>query len=377
MEFSLSKIRQVQVAALCGGLIPLLEFSFIFVCLSLFMQTALHEGLFVGAFMTMSSTAIIVKHLSNVNATETVEGELLVGVLVTQDVVLGVVLAVMQSLTHGDIWTAAVMALRPLGGMLVFCAGMWVLAISVVPVFFRLISWSREITHIGIVAFLLTVAGTAEHFGLSMEMGSFVAGLMCTQMQDCIRREALEVTEVLRDVFGGLFFCSIGLVIDPVFLWDNSINILYVFVAIVVGKTVCLTPLFHLAGYQWNTSFKVAFCLAHVGEFAFVLAGKGAAVGIISRKVYLLLLGTTALSLFATPLLLKLVSRMTSLPGNSPQLKENAMSTGMTRCSLDDDSDDEKENGRGSTDNLVGKSEDLQHFEIDDSTPTTRMRKQF
>eukprot|EP00922_Rhytidocystis_sp_ex-Travisia-forbesii_P040606 GHVS01060510.1.p1 GENE.GHVS01060510.1~~GHVS01060510.1.p1 ORF type:complete len:486 (+),score=64.35 GHVS01060510.1:103-1458(+) len=284
----------------------------LFCIVSVIMGTDKSEAIFIGVFVTMSSTAIIVKDLSAREATECVEGEVMTGILVVQDIVLGVVLALLPQFNQSSltVFELLVNVAKPLVVLSAYLICMGLVAVVVTPMLFVLLHrvCGRELCVIGSVCFILSTAALAEHVGLSIEMGAFVAGLMCTQVQDDLRHRTMELTEALREVLGSLFFACIGLAIDPLFLWDNAMNILGVLVAIFIFKTVIFTPMICFAGYSWSVSFRVSVALAHVGEFAFVLAGKGAALGIISRKVYLLLLGTTAVSLLITPLLLRMIT---------------------------------------------------------------------
>mmetsp|Transcript_47631 Transcript_47631/g.119117 ORF Transcript_47631/g.119117 Transcript_47631/m.119117 type:complete len:276 (+) Transcript_47631:3-830(+) len=138
-------------------------------------------------------------------------------------------------------------------------------------------------------------------------MGSFVAGVMLTQLPSGLLHETEELVEPLKDVFGAMFFACIGLAIDPLFMWDNMPSILGVLAAIFVAKAVIITPLLLLADLTILKAWRVALTLAHIGEFAFVLAGKGWALALISRQVYLLLIGTAAMSLLLTPFILKMI----------------------------------------------------------------------
>eukprot|EP00922_Rhytidocystis_sp_ex-Travisia-forbesii_P040613 GHVS01060518.1.p1 GENE.GHVS01060518.1~~GHVS01060518.1.p1 ORF type:complete len:652 (+),score=78.70 GHVS01060518.1:810-2765(+) len=325
VEFSLAKVRKVQGAAFFGGVFPLFFMMILFCLASVGMATDKSEGIFVGAFVTMSSTAIIIKDLAAREATESLEGQIMTGILVVQDVVLGVVLAMLPQFNRSSLTAVELVVniAKPLVALMGYCLCMWLVAVLITPLLFSLFHrlCGRELYVIGSVCFILSISAIAEHVGLSIEMGAFVAGLMCTQVNDELRHLTMELTEALREVLGALFFACIGLAIDPLFLWDNAINILGVFAAIFIFKTVVFTPLICFAGYSWAVSFRVSVALAHVGEFAFVLAGKGAALGIISRKVYLLLLGTTAVSLLITPLLLRILSYSPSsadMPGPVP-----------------------------------------------------------
>jgi len=140
---------------------------------------------------------------------------------------------------------------------------------------------------------------------LSIEMGAFVAGLMISEVE--YADQTLAYVEPLRDIFAALFFASIGMLIDPLFLWENIDLILGLVSIVFIGKFAIITPLVRLFGYPLQTALIAGLGLAQIGEFSFVLASEGRNLGLVSRGVYLLLLGTTAVTLVITPFILRLI----------------------------------------------------------------------
>ncbi len=116
--------------------------------------------------------------------------------------------------------------------------------------------------------------------------------------------------EPLRDIFATLFFASIGMLIDPVFLWNNLELILGLVALVFVGKFLIITPLVKVFRYPLKTALLAGLGLAQIGEFSFVLASEGRTLGLVSRRVYLLILGTTAVTLVLTPFVLRLVPHL-------------------------------------------------------------------
>jgi CPA2 family monovalent cation:H+ antiporter-2 len=119
--------------------------------------------------------------------------------------------------------------------------------------------------------------------------------------------QTLAYVEPLRDVFAALFFAAIGMLIDPHFLWNNLELILGLVCLVFVGKFLIVTPLVKVFRYPLKTAIIVGLGLTQIGEFSFVLASEGQALGLVSRRVYLLILGTTAVTLVVTPFVLRLV----------------------------------------------------------------------
>jgi CPA2 family monovalent cation:H+ antiporter-2 len=133
--------------------------------------------------------------------------------------------------------------------------------------------------------------------------------------------QTLTYVEPLRDIFASLFFASIGMLIDPVFLWNNLELILGLVTLVFVGKFLIITPLVKLFRYPLKTALIVGLGLAQIGEFSFVLASEGQALGLVSRRVYSLILGTTAVTLVLTPFVLRLVPILFDWVESIPWLK--------------------------------------------------------
>jgi CPA2 family monovalent cation:H+ antiporter-2 len=213
---------------------------------------------------------------------------------------------------------AVLMALLKIG---LFAAGAVVAGIWLIPPLLRLFASteSKELFLLGVVTICLGIALFTESLGLSIEMGAFVAGLMISEVE--YADETLTIVEPLRDIFASLFFVAIGMLIDPVFLWQNLELILGLVALVFVGKFLIITPLVMLFRYPLKTALIVGLGLAQIGEFSFVLASEGQALGLVSRRIYLLILGTTAVTLMLTPFILRLLPFLFDFAESIPWFK--------------------------------------------------------
>ena len=158
-----------------------------------------------------------------------------------------------------------------------------------------------------LLAQCLLVMWLARYLDLSMELGSFVAGLQAASRRASPER-AVALLAPVRDVFSALFFAAIGLHVYPQFLWREW-RVLLALVAVVVLVKLVLGFLVHrlVLRHPWRQAARIAVALAQLSEFAFVVAARAKGLGLVSREVYHLLIGTTALSLLVTPLLWRAV----------------------------------------------------------------------
>lgn len=310
VEFSLAELGKVKAIALGGGSLQIGLTIAVTTLISLSLGWVLEpaQGVFLGAILSLSSTAVVLKCLMERNETETPHGQVMLGILVVQDLALGLMLAVLPALDEPA--EAIGMALLDAGLRISLFAGGAVLAgIFIMPRLLRLLAQteSRELFLLGVMVLCLGIALLTEHLGFSIEMGAFVAGLMISEVE--YADQTLTLVEPLRDIFAALFFVSVGMLIDPIFLWNHLELILGLVALVLVGKFLITTPLVMIFGYSLRTALLVGLGLAQIGEFSFVLAARALGLGLISRPVYLFVLGTTAVTLMVTPLLLKLMPK--------------------------------------------------------------------
>ncbi|BAY48296.1 sodium/hydrogen exchanger [Scytonema sp. HK-05] len=323
VEFSFTELKKVQAIALGGGglQIALTILITVLVCgLTGAWEYLPAKGVFLGGILSLSSTAVVLKCLMERNETETPHGQVMLGILVVQDLALGLMIAVLPALHQPaeSLVIAVLLALLRIG---LFAAGAVAAGIWLIPPLLRVLARteSRELFLLGVVALCLGIALLTEYMGLSIEMGAFVAGLMISEVE--YADQTLTYVEPLRDIFASLFFASIGMLIDPVFLWNNLELILGLVTLVFVGKFLIITPLVKLFRYPLKTALIAGLGLAQIGEFSFVLASEGQALGLVSRRVYSLILGTTAVTLVLTPFVLRLVPILFDWVESIPWLK--------------------------------------------------------
>jgi len=322
VEFSFAELKKVQAISLGGGglQIVLTILGTTLVSLAMGWVTSPAQGVFLGAILSLSSTAVVLKCLMERNETATLHGQVMLGILVVQDLALGLMLAVLPALDQPPeaIGMAIAQALLRIG---LFAAGAVAAGIWLIPPLLRLLAKteSRELFLLGVVALCLGIALLTEHLGLSIEMGAFVAGLMISEVE--YADQTLTYVEPIRDIFAALFFAAIGMLIDPLFLWNNLELILGLVALVFVGKFLIITPLVMLFRYPLKVALLAGLGLAQIGEFSFVLASEGQALGLVSRRVYLLILGTTAVTLVVTPFVMKLIPQLFNWAETVPLLK--------------------------------------------------------
>ncbi|XP_031252400.1 K(+) efflux antiporter 4-like isoform X1 [Pistacia vera] len=316
LEFSTSKLRVVRAVAVLGGLLQI----FLFMCLCGIIASLCggkpSEGVFVGVLLSMSSTAVVLKFLMERNSISALHGQVTIGILILQDCAVGLLFALLPVLggTSG-VLQGVISMTKSLVMLISFLAILTILSRTCVPWFLKLMislsSQTNELYQLASVAFCLLVAWCSDKLGLSLELGSFAAGVMISTTD--LAQHTLEQVEPIRNFFAALFLASIGMLIHVHFLWNHVDILLAAVLLVIVVKTVVVATVVKGFKYSNKTSVLVGMSLAQIGEFAFVLLSRASNLHLVEGKLYLLLLGTTALSLVTTPLLFKLIPAVVNL----------------------------------------------------------------
>jgi monovalent cation:H+ antiporter-2, CPA2 family len=320
VEFSLGDLFKVRRIALGGGPLQILLTTLFAGGLAYVIGAVedIPSAIFLGAALSLSSTALVLKSLIERNEVQSPHGQVMLGILIVQDIGLGFMLAVLPALTQpsGMIVQSLLLAL---GKAALFFAGAAIAGLYVVPPTMKQIArtGSQELFVLSVVALCLGVALLTQALGLGIEMGAFVAGLMISQVE--YSDQALHSILPMRDVFATLFFASIGMLIDPLFLLSHAGLLIGLVTVVMIGKAIIITPLVALFGYPFRTALAVGLGINQIGEFSFVLSGVAQQLGLFSTKLYGLTVGTTAITLLLTPFVLKfspaLFHRLEMLPG--------------------------------------------------------------
>ncbi|KAF7127721.1 hypothetical protein RHSIM_Rhsim11G0044600 [Rhododendron simsii] len=318
LEFSTAKLRVVRAVAVLGGFLQIVLFMFLCGIIAALCGGKLTEGIFVGVFLSMSSTAVVLKYLMEKNSTNSLHGQVTIGILILQDCAVGLLFALLPVLGGTSGVLQGIMSMtKSLVVLIAFLAILSILSRTCVPWFLKLMinlsksSQTNELYQLASVAFCLLVAWCSDKLGLSLELGSFAAGVMISTTD--LAQHTLEQVEPIRNLFAALFLASIGMLIHVHFLWNHVDILLASVILVFIVKSILITVVVKGFGYNNRTSVLVGMSLAQIGEFAFVLLSRASNLHLVEGKLYLLLLGTTALSLVTTPLLFKLIPAVVRL----------------------------------------------------------------
>lgn len=319
VEFSLTELRRVKDIAIKGGLLQIGLTTGAIAVISLILGWTENpiQGLFLGALLSLSSTAVVLKTLTERGETNTSHGQAMLAILIVQDLALGLMLAILPAISEPGSALGMALFQAILKGV-IFIVFSVVAGIWLVPPVIKLVAAteSSELFLLAVIALCLGVALITDALGLSIEMGAFIAGLMISEVD--YADQALAKVLPLRDTFASLFFISIGMLIDPGIIIGNLGLIIALVLIVMLGKAIIVLPILLGFSYSFKTAVIVALGLNQIGEFSFVLAREGLNIGLLTEKKYFVIIGTTAITLVLTPFLLKVAPRLADQIANLP-----------------------------------------------------------
>ena len=261
------------------------------------------ECIFTGALLSISSTTIVAKAYGEMKLPEKLR-DLVFGVLLMEDLAAVVELAILTALASGAGLSASVMG-ATIARLAIFLALLVGIGIVVVPRLIRLVVRldRPETTLIASVGICFAFAIIAEHAGYSVALGSFLAGSLVAESGDVHQIEHLVAP--LRDMFGAVFFVSVGMMINPGLIAEHWVALLLLTFVVIFGKVFGVGLASLLAGAGIKTSVEAGMSLAQIGEFSFIIAGVGLQLGATRDFIYTMAVAVSALTTFLTPFMIR------------------------------------------------------------------------
>lgn len=311
LEFSLKKLKPVRTIALVGTPIQILLTVMLGYATGRWLGWGTVPSVWLGALISLSSTMVILKTLINQGWLGTLSSRVMIGMLIVQDLAVVpfmIILPEMNDPTAG----------LPMLGMalvktIVFLGLMFLLGTRLLPrLMASIVKWnSRELFILAITAMGLGIGYGTYLFGLSFAFGAFVAGMVLSESD--YSHQALSDIVPLRDLFGLLFFASVGMLLDPSFLIAHWRQVLLLVLLVSVGKGAIFATVTRLFGYGNVVPLAVGLGLFQIGEFSFVLSRVGLKTGSISGDMYSLVLSAATISMALTPFVSGLTAPLYSL----------------------------------------------------------------
>lgn len=304
LEFSFRKLSRVGVSS---GLTAILEVSLMYgmgFVAARAMGWSMMESLFLAAMVSISSTTIIIKSLDELGLKSRRFAETIFGVLIVEDLIAILMMVALSTIAVTE--SVSGMSLLSSTGKLILVVGSWFLAgYFILPRFVRAVGrhGSDEMLTILSIGLCLFLSVLASHFGYSVALGAFIMGSILAETTESHRIE--ELVRPLRDLFGAVFFVSIGMLLDLRTLDEHASSIAVITAVVLVGKVLSVTLGALISGQTLRTSVQVGFGMAQIGEFSFILATLGSSLRVTQPRLYPVAVAVCLITSFTTPYMIR------------------------------------------------------------------------
>lgn len=312
LDFSFKKMMKM------GGPVVIATFTIIFSMFCLGMSVGAMFGwgrmdcLFLGGMVSMSSTTIIYKAFTDLKIEKQSFAGFVLSILVLEDILAIVLMVLLSSVAIKNNFEGVELAASFM--KLIFFLVLWVVVgIYLIPQFLKSIrKWLTDETLLVIaLALCFGMVYMASAVGFSAAFGAFVMGSVLSETMESER--IMKLVSPVKDLFGAIFFVSVGMMVDPGLIWEHKIPILVLTLMIVIGDSLFGTIGVLLAGKPLNTAVKCGFSLTQIGEFSFIIATLGVTLGVTSDFLYPIVVSVSVITTFLTPYMIKSADKATDI----------------------------------------------------------------
>ena len=304
LEFSFKKLLNVGGSALVTALvivIGMMTFGFVTGKLLDFGNI---DSLFLGGMLSMSSTTIIIKAFSDLGVKHKRFASLVLAVLICEDLFAVVMMVLLSSVAINSSVESSEMLMSML--RLVFFLVIWfTVGVWVLPTFFKRVSRSitDEMLLVISMGLCLAMAVFSAKTGFSMALGAFVMGSI---LAGTIQAERIErVMKPVKDLFGAVFFISVGMMVNPQIISQHWSTIAILAVVVIVGMIIFGSAGMLITGQPLKIAMQSGFSLTQIGEFAFIIASMGMSLGVLDAVIYPIVVAVSVITTFFTPYFIK------------------------------------------------------------------------
>jgi CPA2 family monovalent cation:H+ antiporter-2 len=333
VEFSLNDLLRVRRVALIAGGIQIPATILLGYLTGEAFGWGWRASLVLGGAFAISSSIVALKLLLGRGEGNSPQARIALGIGVIQDLSLVPMVAIVHALSGEEEQLPEEIGVALLIGFAAILAVI-VVGTKIVPRVFDLVArtQSRELFILTVVMIAFGAAYAGEQAGLSLALGAFLAGLIVSESE--YDSQVLADIIPFRDLFSTIFFVSIGMLVDPVFLWDHRWILLAGLAVLIIGKMLIFGAILLALHIDHLTATVTAILMAQMAEFSFILANEGRKERIISDEQYSLILAMALGSIMLVPLLLQLAPAMTRVAERLPGVirRERALVGGMERA---------------------------------------------
>ena len=305
LDFSFKKILKMGISPIISTVCIIFAMSFLGICAGHIFGWSDMDSIFLGGMLAMSSTTIIYKAFDDLGLRQSKFAGMVMSVLILEDILAIVMMVMLSAIASGNTpgGTQMIGSIVKIGFFLV----LWlVVGIFAVPLFLRSARRiiNSEVLLIVSLGLCCAMAVFSSAVGFSSAFGAFIMGSILAETVEAERIEKL--VEPVKNLFGAIFFVSVGMLVDPEILLSYALPIVALVLTILIGQSIFGSFAFLLGGESLKSAVRCGFSMAQIGEFSFIIASLGLSLGVISDFLYPVVVAVSVITTFLTPYMIRL-----------------------------------------------------------------------
>ena len=305
LDFSFKKIYKMGAAPIIAAITIVVCMMMLGYSVGRMFSWSDINSIFLGGMLAMSSTTIIYKAFDDLGLRQQRFASLVMSVLILEDILAIVMMVMLSAIATGDNPDSGAMLMSVV--RIGFFLTLWfVVGIFAIPLFLRstrnlMTSETLLIVSLGLCCFMAVVSTKA---GFSSAFGAFVMGSILAETIEA--EKIIKLVEPVKNLFGAIFFVSVGMLVDPKILIEYALPILALVGTILIGQATLGTFGFMLGGESLKSAMRCGFSMAQIGEFSFIIASLVLSLGVISNFLYPVVVAVSVITTFLTPYMIRL-----------------------------------------------------------------------
>lgn len=307
LDFSFKKILKMGASPVISTITIIFSMSMLGILVGHAFGWSKMDCIFLGGMLAMSSTTIIYKAFDDLGLRQQQFTSMVMSVLILEDILAIVMMVMLSAIASGN---------SPNGGQMLgsvlkigFFLVLWlVVGIFAIPLFLRRVRKliNSEVLLIVSLGMCCAMAVFSSKVGFSSAFGAFIMGSILAETIEAERIEKL--VEPVKNLFGAIFFVSVGMLVDPQILVAYAVPILVLVLTILIGQAIFGSASFMLGGESLKSAMRCGFSMAQIGEFSFIIASLGLSLGVISDFLYPVVVAVSVITTFLTPYMIRLAT---------------------------------------------------------------------
>ena len=307
LDFSFKKIVKMGVSPIIATVVIVFSMMMLGISIGHGFGWSKMDCIFLGGMLAMSSTTIIYKAFDDMGLRQQKFAGMVMSVLILEDI-LAIVMMVMLSAIAGGNNPDGEQMIGSVIKIAFFLVLWFIVGIFAIPLFLRSVRKLINNETLLIVALGLCcgMAVLSTKVGFSSAFGAFVMGSILAETIEA--EKIIKLVEPVKNLFGAIFFVSVGMLVDPKILIEYAIPILALVGSILIGQAIFGTFGFMLGGESLKSAMRCGFSMAQIGEFSFIIASLGLSLGVISNYLYPVVVAVSVITTFLTPYMIRLAT---------------------------------------------------------------------